>query len=351
MEKQLEQRSEQEELKDIIASREDGFGHRLKTARKEKNLSTLDVARELRLDEKTILALESEDHNRLPASAFVCGYIRNYAKFMHLQPEPLVDYYKKEISDDGLDPELKITKGKDIRKNINASNVFAPIGVVLLLIVVAVGGWMLWDKFSTDLVEGNTDPVAEVLPIHNAIEPLEENESDPDSLSLPIPEESIYTPPKEVTEEKIPANSESEILSEPLVQQETADIELPSAQNETDSIEITDDDPAGVAAEVVEGLEQSQALPEPVNEAESSSSNGQLTLEFSGNSWIVIKDADNNKLSQGLKKSGEIIKLEGKKPYRIFLGDARVVTVSIHGKIFDHAHFINDKNIARFNVE
>ena len=79
--------------------------------------------------------------------------------------------------------------------------------------------------------------------------------------------------------------------------------------------------------------------------------NNQLVLTFSGNSWISIKDADNKMLSTGLKRAGKTLQLDGKKPYKVFLGDARVVKVSINGKIFDHTKYINEKNIARFNVK
>ena len=114
----MEQQSEQQELKDIIASREDGFGFLFKQARNEKKLGIEDVARELRLDKKIILALESEDHTQLPASAFVFGYIRNYAKFLNIQPEPLIEYYKKERNEDSLEPQLKIRK--EIRNQSNS---------------------------------------------------------------------------------------------------------------------------------------------------------------------------------------------------------------------------------------
>ena len=85
----LEQQSDQQELKDIIASKEDGFGFIFKQARIEKKLSIDDITRGLHLDKKIIVALENEDYAQLPAPAFVCGYIRNYAKFLRIQSEPL----------------------------------------------------------------------------------------------------------------------------------------------------------------------------------------------------------------------------------------------------------------------
>ena len=108
----LEKQTEQQELKDIIATRADGFGYHFKTARDEKNLTVDDVARALHLDKKIVLALESEDHTQLPVAAFVCGYIRNYCKFLNIEPEPLIEYYKSECHDEGLDPGLKVIKEK-----------------------------------------------------------------------------------------------------------------------------------------------------------------------------------------------------------------------------------------------
>ena len=98
------------------------------------------------------------------------------------------------------------------------------------------------------------------------------------------------------------------------------------------------------AATLVENSLQADTVPVLVVE-------NQMVLEFTGNSWVSIKDANNKILATGLKKSSKILRLDGKTPYKVFLGDARVVKISINGEIFDHSSYINEKNVARFNVK
>ncbi|MCK5647620.1 MAG: helix-turn-helix domain-containing protein, partial [Gammaproteobacteria bacterium] len=156
----MEKQAEQQELQDIIATREDGFGYQFKTARVAKNLSIDDVARKLHLDKKIILALESEDHTQLPVAAFVCGYIRNYAKLLKIQAEPLVEYYKKERSENTFEPELKRNKKTYTAAHSQISNIFSaiamPIIALLILLALAAGGWEAWIYISNNYISSES---------------------------------------------------------------------------------------------------------------------------------------------------------------------------------------------------
>lgn len=68
----------------------EGAGARLKRERESQGLSLFDAARALRLSEKQITALEADDYSKLPGRTFVRGFIRNYARLVQLDPEPLM---------------------------------------------------------------------------------------------------------------------------------------------------------------------------------------------------------------------------------------------------------------------
>ncbi|MDX2506122.1 MAG: DUF4115 domain-containing protein [Gammaproteobacteria bacterium] len=351
----MENQPEQQQLKDIITSREDGFGHRFRTARDEKNLSISDVARKLRLNEKIILALESEDHTQLPVPAFVCGYIRNYAKFLDIQPEPLIAYYKREYGEDSLEPKLKSSKKAGNRQNVISFNVIMPIFMVLILATLATGGWQLWLYMSKNYFAANEPAVAteqSEIDYNSAALDEQVNEA-PGSLSLPVLDEVYDLPSVEDSSQQSsrtgddlpgPENSlqvDGSLQADGSTQAEGAS----SAEGSfaTNGNFINSPTGAGDPAEV--------ALDAPVSEIAPIATDNKLILRFSGKSWISIKDANNKILSTGLKKTGKTLQLEGKRPYKVFLGDARVVKVSINGKTIDHAKYINEKNIARFNVK
>jgi len=76
-----------------------------------------------------------------------------------------------------------------------------------------------------------------------------------------------------------------------------------------------------------------------------------LILDFTSDSWIRIRDANGKILAKDLQKKGTHLQLEGKRPYKVFLGDATGVTVRINTTVFDHSAYINEKKIARFEVK
>lgn len=377
----LEKQLEQQELKDIIATREDGFGHRFKTARDEKNLSIEDVARKLHLNKKIILALESEDHTQLPAAAFVCGYIRNYARLLKIQPELLVESYKNDRSDDSLEPEIKITKG--IKTPANSmpydalSAVVMPMIVVFVLLALATGGWEIWLYVSSNYPGSDSSETVELETVvandSGANDGLANNDA-VEVLLLPDLDKPYDPPAEELLEQSssdslLTENSQqakSSLSAEGSLSTESslpavgsgsmpAEGSLPAVGSGSmpaeGSLSAEGSLPAegSVPAEgslPAEGLTQAGIDIQPVGVV-----TNQLILEFSGNSWVSIKDANGKILSTGLKKSSQILQLDGEMPYKVFLGDARVVKISFNGKVFDHSKYINWKNVARFNVE
>ncbi len=66
-------------------------GQRLREAREARGLSVADVANTLKFGTRQIEALEADDYRNLQGSTFVRGFVRSYARFLKLAPEPLLD--------------------------------------------------------------------------------------------------------------------------------------------------------------------------------------------------------------------------------------------------------------------
>ena len=67
-----------------------GIGRSLRQAREARSLTVGDVAQALKLTLRQVEALEQECFERLPGPAFARGFLRNYARFLRLDPEPLI---------------------------------------------------------------------------------------------------------------------------------------------------------------------------------------------------------------------------------------------------------------------
>ena len=65
-------------------------GRVLSSARERQGLSVSDVARQLKLAVRQVEALEADDFKSLPRITFVRGFIRNYAKLVQIDAEPLL---------------------------------------------------------------------------------------------------------------------------------------------------------------------------------------------------------------------------------------------------------------------
>lgn len=65
-------------------------GRRLREAREGRNLSLADAAHALKFSPRQIEALETDDYQGLQGATFVRGFVRSYARFLKLEPEPLL---------------------------------------------------------------------------------------------------------------------------------------------------------------------------------------------------------------------------------------------------------------------
>ena len=68
----------------------------LREARAARGISLEQVTRDIHISKSFLEALEAGDYSDFPGEAYVVGFIRSYATYLELDPEPLVDRYRKE---------------------------------------------------------------------------------------------------------------------------------------------------------------------------------------------------------------------------------------------------------------
>lgn len=72
----------------------DEFGHILREARENKGLTLAEVQDKTRINSRFLAALEQGNYDKLPTPVHVRGFLRNYARFLGLDPQPLVERYE-----------------------------------------------------------------------------------------------------------------------------------------------------------------------------------------------------------------------------------------------------------------
>lgn len=72
----------------------DELGHILREARENKGLTLQEVHEQTRINTKYLSAFETGQYDALPSPVHARGFLRNYARFLGLDPKPLLERYK-----------------------------------------------------------------------------------------------------------------------------------------------------------------------------------------------------------------------------------------------------------------
>ncbi|MDA8381727.1 MAG: helix-turn-helix domain-containing protein [Betaproteobacteria bacterium] len=265
-------------------------GARLAAAREKEGLGVADVARHLKLTVRQVEALEADDYDRMPGAPFVRGFVRNYAKLVGLDPEPLV------ASLHGLHaPEPAIAAasgGRRIELPVGAGSFW--IRILVIVLIVLVGLPLLFHVW----LQGGPPPTVPHVPI--APKPLRASPGirpGPARPALPRPS----TAPRPATR-KAPAASTA-----------------PAATTA----------PSGAAAAPGKAV---------------------IKMVFAGPSWVEIRDRSGKAIFARLNPAGTSQAIEGVPPFRMVIGDAPAVTLTYNGNAVDLAP-ITRNDVARLTLK
>ena len=169
------------------------LGNMLSEARERLGLTVMDVASQIKFAPKQIEALEADDFGRLPETAFLRGFVRSYAKVLHLDAETLLAALpQKKAAQAGLLAEAAGERFPDARSAQRQNTVW--LGASLLLIAVVVG-FVFWN---------GSAPPAQTKPVQ-----IESPVSLPDDVQIKpaevVPESAVIEPVKPTSEPQVPA--------------------------------------------------------------------------------------------------------------------------------------------------
>lgn len=132
-----------------------GIGDTLRAARRQQRGSLSDAAAETRVRESYLAALEEEQWGALGGDVYVKGFLRSYAKYLGLDPDPLVDTYRAEFERPEDPAPIAPATSSALpgpRRSPPQGLVWAG-GVALLLVVFIVIGSLGGDGGDTQLTD------------------------------------------------------------------------------------------------------------------------------------------------------------------------------------------------------
>jgi cytoskeleton protein RodZ len=331
-------------------------GRRLRVHRQAKGLEVERIATQMHLRPAVVEALEQDRYDELPGPVFVIGYLRNYARLVGLDPQPLIEAYR--ATNPGMEaPAPRVSTAPAPRPEIGSSHVLVRL-VSLALIAGVIALLVLWwqnraEQMAPLALDGEEGALSmpgdmpEGLPGADPIEGVPEisgiNEEAPagagptglTGLTEPPPADLGPTPAGGLTLPPLPeqpdagaADSEdATAAAQPL--EETADSGAAEASGET---QTTADAPT-----------------EPEAPAETTPSPTEVVMEFSGPSWIQVKDASGAVVLTGSMVEGARRVVEGSPPFAFIIGNARNTRLSVGGAPFDLGARARG-NVARFTL-
>lgn len=138
-------------------------GEILAEARREQQISVLEVAKELHLDEPKVRALERNDFGMLGAPVFAKGHLRKYAQLVGVDPDDVfADYYQLTRSE-SLPPVVVASRPR-VRQELSPG---PWIAVIVVIIVAAASYW--WFAVQTPEPEPAEQGSVEDGPVEQAV--------------------------------------------------------------------------------------------------------------------------------------------------------------------------------------
>ncbi len=266
---ETEQQQAEERAADVNKSEGPLAGERLAAARREQQITVLEVAKELHLDEPKVRALEQNKFDVLGAPVFAKGHLRKYAMLVGVDNDDVLqDYYKLNRAS-GMPPVV----GR-IRKPARELSLGPWIAVIVVLIIAATTYWWF---FVADTPVPITPDTGVIVP------PLDDNTAPTKDGAVP---------------------------AEPVA--------LPEADPE-----MTDKAVFVAPAE--------QTTPAAVAEQPVADGQVRLTLTFSGDCWTEITDASGRRLFFDLGRDGRSVNVSGQAPLSVLFGIADNVRVRVNG--------------------
>ncbi|WDY53072.1 RodZ domain-containing protein [Vibrio fluvialis] len=285
-------------------------GTLLKEKREALGLTQKQVADRLRLRVTIIQNIEENNFDSDLVATFTRGYLRSYAKAVGLAEHLVLDAFEESVTPEPQEQTMQSFSKKTKREKHDSR--IMTITWIILLVIIGMSSLWWWQNNEQDTLKPDqgTEAVSAVA----------------DQAAAPATEE---VQPEFNTIEPTQAEAQSDAQ--------------PSEEPMGD--EMAMEDPAPAQEEAVVEPQTTPAAPA----AAEATSGDLLTMNFSSDCWVQVKDATGKTLSTGIKKAGETLNLRGQKPLQVILGAPEGVSVTFASEPVDLSGYTSGK-VARFTL-
>ncbi len=287
-----------------------GPGARLRAAREAAGLSLDQVAQQLKLAPRQVRALEEESFGELPGRTFSRGFVRNYARLLHLDAQDLLAHLPDVAQAPALESPTLHSTGSMIAELPSATASRPGLGrwLIPLILIACIVAAAAYEWYRGGL--SNTAEPARAV--------------------------------SDATDRRAPAAAPVVALPNPLASfPQTAAPQGTAPQG-------TEPQAAPPAASMRDSVATS--VSGAVVPASAALGDATLVLTYQGPSWTEIRDRSGQIIVSRLAMPGSVEPVKGVPPFDVILGNAHVVTLVFRGKSVDLSPYIR-QNVARLTLQ
>ena len=314
-------------------------GTRLRNAREQLGLSQQAVAERLCLKVSTVRDIEDDKAPASLASTFLRGYIRSYARLVHIPEEELLPILAKEVPVRvaKMAPMQNMSLGKRRKKRDGWLMSFT--WLVLFVVIGLTGAWW-WQNHKAQQEEIST------MADQSSAE-LNANDSN-NSQNVPLDPSGTQSqaPDARADNSQPPPAADA---NAPAATAQTAPAQTaPDAQNNA----VVSPSQANVDNTATAANPATPAAPLPTDQAavQPTASPNALVMNFNADCWLEVTDSTGKKLFSGLQRKDGTLNLEGQAPYKLKIGAPAAVQIQFQGKPVDLSRFIRTNQVARLTL-
>lgn len=335
------------------------LGETLAAARTNKKLSQQDVSNYLRFSVKQVDALENNQFDALPDAMITRGFIRNYARYLGLDAEPLLQAYKARVPAKSLSAVsvqstmYQVMSGKDSQPWL-----MYILGSILVLLFLLA--WF----FYIDYMPKNSKPA-----INQAPEALAPNAP----TEVPLPEIALPAAEREPGIEALSGADPTAVVTGSEVAPTTSGTALPdSAVPTTPAAPATPLAPVNPALpEAAQKPAANSLAPAPANSTSTSAAATEqqllsptaqaantmspsaktIMLSVTEKTWVNITDKAGKVVYERILPPGTADAIDGDPPLNVIVGNAKATTLSYKGQPINLASSMTGSNVARIKLE
>ncbi|SER59327.1 helix-turn-helix domain-containing protein [Salipaludibacillus aurantiacus] len=283
------------------------LGTRLKTAREEKGYSLDELQKITKIQKRYLTAIEEGDFSRLPGEFYGRAFVKSYSEAVGLNPDMIFEEHRDELPQPKrepveLPPRVNRSKTKTVANNSKAGSLLPTLVAVLFIIAIGLAIWLFR--------QGDTDNSAGV--------PREDQQGSPQI---------------EITDSDVNNDNNSD---------NEAGLNNSDGENNNNQTDEGNEEEANEQEANEEEDEQSLTFQESSGNTYTYSLSGtdnfDISMEFSGDSWLMITDSDGEELHEQSHTEGDEFSADvtGESEITFNMGNTRTAEIYVNGELLEY---------------